>query len=199
MPRRIVEQEYDMERKNRHSESELTPEERRLEQLLFEALGVTPPAGLADRVAQASVTSIAGVHDQRFEYQLDAACSYPCPEDLASGVYAASVSTLLRSTAHDSDAVVARIGQPVHWQKVALAACLTFAALVAIRVGVSNHQNTGTLPMIAHNNVLSVEEEELLLDDLNLSEYIYLADTREFAFADLRYDIELWQYGLLTE
>ena len=195
MPRRIVEQEYDMERKNRHSESEVTPEERRLEQLLFEALGVTPPAGLADRVAQASVTSIAGVHDQR----LDAACSYPCPEDLASGVYAASVSTLLRSTAHDSDAVVARIGQPVHWQKVALAACLTFAALVAIRVGVSNHQNTGTLPMIAHNNVLSVEEEELLLDDLNLSEYIYLADTREFAFADLRYDIELWQYGLLTE
>ena len=54
--------------------------------------------------------------------------------------------------------------------------------------------------------MLSFEEEALLLEDLNLSEYAYLADTRELAFADvadsfnnMRADIELWQLGLLTE
>ena len=59
---------------------------------------------------------------------------------------------------------------------------------------------------IAASEVLTVEEEGLLLADLNLGEYAYLADTRELAFADvamdfdmLRDDLELWQYGLLQE
>ena len=36
-----------MEQENRYSESELTPEEQRLEKLLSDAIGITPPAGLA--------------------------------------------------------------------------------------------------------------------------------------------------------
>lgn len=195
-----------MERKDNHSEPELTPEETRLEQLLPEALGVTPPMGLADRVEQASIDSLSRAHDLQFEQQLDAACSYPCPEGIAASVFAASVASLPNATEFESEVVIARIGQQVHWQQVALAACLTFAALVAIRLGVTTPQNTGVLPTMAHNTVLSVEEEELLLEDLNLSDYAYLTDTRELAFADvaaslnsIRDDIELWQYGLLTE
>ena len=59
---------------------------------------------------------------------------------------------------------------------------------------------------VASNDVLSAEDEELLFEDLNLSDYAYLTDTRELAFADvaiglnsMRSDIELWQYGLLTD
>lgn len=195
-----------MERKNNHSEPELTSEEIRLEQLLPEALGVTPPSGLVDRVEQASINSLTGATDPQFEQQLDVACSYPCPKDLASTVYAASVASLPNSTEFESEVVIARIGKQVHWQQVALAACLTFAALVAIRLGVTTPETTSVHSAVAFNGVLSIEEEELLLEDLNLSEFAYLTDTRELAFADvaasfnsIRDDIELWRYGLLTE
>ena len=194
-----------MERKNRHSEPELTPEERRLEQLLPEAMGVTLPAGLADRIEQASVGAISGATDLQLGQQLDEACSYNCPNDLSASVYAASVASL-HGIANDAELVLARIGSPVQWRQVALAACLTFAALVSIRIGVTNSQNTHSFSTISSNSVLSFEEEALLLEDLNLSEYAYLTNTRELAFADvaesfnsMRADIELWQLGLLTE
>ena len=194
-----------MKRKNQHSEPELTPEERRLEQLLPEAMGVIPPPGLADRIEQASVAAISGETDLQLEQQLDEAYSYNCPEDLSVRVHAASVASL-HGVVNDAELVLGRIGSPVQWRQVALAACLTFAALVSIRVGVINSQNTPSFSTIASNSVLSFEEEALLLEDLNLSEYAYLADTRELAFADvadsfssMRADIELWQLGLLSE
>jgi hypothetical protein len=195
-----------MEHENQHSEPELTPEERRLEQLLPEAVGVTPPTGLSDRVEQASIGAISGADNLQFEHQLDEACSYRCPIDLSTSVFAASVASLHGVATPDSEPVLARIGTPVQWRQVALAACLTFAALISIRIGVTNSQNTHIVSPIASNSVLSFEEEALLLEDLNLSEYAYLADTRELAFADvadsfnnMRADIELWQLGLLTE
>ena len=83
-----------MENENLHSEPELTPQERRLEQLLPEAVGVTPPAGLSDRVEQASIGAISGADDLQFEQQLDEACSYRCPVDLSASVYATSVASL---------------------------------------------------------------------------------------------------------
>ena len=93
--------------------------------------------------------------------------------------------------------------------KVALAACVAFAILVAIRFGTQSQTPAHLQPSqleIASSNVLSAEDEELLFEDLNLSEYAYLTDTRELAFADvaiglnsMRSDIELWQYGLLTD
>jgi len=195
-----------MENENQNSEPELTPQERRLEQLLPEAVGVTPPAGLSDRVEQASIGAISGADDLQFEQQLDEACSYRCPVDLSASVYATSVASLHGATTSDSEPVLARIGTPVQWRQVALAACLTFAALISIRIGVTNSQNTHVISTIPSNSVLSFEEESLLLEDLNLSEYAYLADTRELAFADvadsfssMRADIELWQLGLLSE
>ena len=96
-----------MERKNNHSEPELTPEEMRLEQLLPEALGVTPPTGLADRVEQASIDALSGAHDPQFEQQLDVACSYPCPDDLKTSVFTASVASLPNSTTVESEVVIA--------------------------------------------------------------------------------------------
>ena len=195
-----------MEHENQHSEPELTPEERRLEQLLPEAMGVTPPAGLSDRVQQASIGAISQADDLQFKQQLDEACSYRCPVDLSASVYSASVASLHGVATPDSAPILARVGTPVQWRQVALAACLTFAALISIRIGVTNSQNTNIVSTIASNSVLSFEEEALLLEDLNLSEYAYLADTRELAFADvadsfsnMRADIELWQLGLLTE
>jgi hypothetical protein len=195
-----------MERKNRHSESELTPEERRVEQLLFEALGVTPPTGLADRVEQASIGAISGADDLQFKQQLDEACLYRCPVELSASIYAASVASLHGAATSDSEPVLARIGTPVQWRQVALAACLTFAALISIRIGVTNSQNTNVISTIALNSVPSSEEEAWALEEYDLSEYPYLADTRELAFADvadsfssMRADIELWQLGLLFE
>jgi hypothetical protein len=191
-----------MERKNRHSEPELTPEERRLEQLLPEAMGVTPPVGLADRIEQASVGAISGATDLQLEQQLDEACSYRCPVDLSASVYATSVASLHGAATSDSEPVLAHIGSPVQWRQVALAACLTFAALISIRIGITNSQNTHVISTIPLNSMQSLEEQALLLEN----EPAYLTDTRELAFADvadsfsnMRTDIELWQLGLLFE
>jgi hypothetical protein len=195
-----------MEHENQHSEPELTPEERRLEQLLPEAVGVTPPTGLSDRVEQASIGAISGADNLQFEQQLDEACSYRCPIDLSTSVFAASVASLHGVATPDSEPVLARIGTPVQWRQVALAACLTFAALISISIGVTNSQNTNVISTIALNSVSSSEEEAWALEEYYLSEYPYLADTRELAFADvadsfssMRADIELWQLGLLFE
>ena len=195
-----------MENENLHSEPELTPQERRLEQLLPEAVGVTPTAGLSDRVEQASIGAISGADDLQFEQQLDEACLYRCPVELSASVYAASVASLHGAATSDSEPVLARIGTPVQWRQVALAACLTFAALISIRIGVINSQNTNVISTIALNSVPSSEEEAWALEEYNLSEYAYPADTRELAFADvadsfssMRADIELWQLGLLFE
>ena len=100
--------------------------------------------------------------------------------------------------------VIARIDRRAIWREVALAASIVFAVFVAIRFG--PEQTIAPETRIASNAILSMEDEELLLEDLNLSEFAYLTDTRELAFADvavglesLRNDIELWQYGLLSD
>ena len=88
-----------------------------------------------------------------------------------------------------------------------MAACIVLAVLAAVRFGAQPKlQHERIAVAVATVEVLSVEEEGLLLEDLDLTEFDYLASTRELAFADvalsmnsLRNDLELWQYGLLTE
>jgi hypothetical protein len=136
--------------------------------------------------------------------QLEVACAIPERTGLADRCFKASVSSL--QVENEPIAVITPIEEKSRWYQVALAACLVFAALVAIRLGTQSQPTTFDNKTVASNEVLSVEEEGLLLEDLNLSEYTYLADTRELAFADvtesfnsLRDDIELWQHGLFTE
>jgi hypothetical protein len=194
-----------MKYENGHFEQEqnpdFTPEELQLEGLLSDAMQVRSPAGLSNRVADASI-------DALIEGQLDNAMSVAAPKGLCERIYSSSVASL-----QERPAVVGRIGISVIWRQVAMAACVVFAVLVGIRFGVQSSLQQGqstdrSSVAIASTDVevLSVEEEGLLLEDLNLTEFDYLAGTRELAFADvaqsmnsLRNDIELWQYGLLTE
>ncbi len=186
-----------MERENNQFERDLTPEERQIDAQLVDAMKVTPPAGLAGRIAAAS-------KDALLEGQLDVALNVQVPEGLSQRVFDASVGSL-----HETPAVIGRVGHTVVWRKVALAACLVFAALVAIRFGIQTSQQQPFEPnlvAVVDVEVLSVEEEGLLLEDLDLTEFDYLSGTRELAFADvaesmnsLRNDLELWQYGLLVE
>ena len=194
-----------MNYENGHFEQEqnldFTHEELQLEGLLSDSLGVNSPSGLSNRIADASI-------DALIEGQLDKAMSVTAPEGLCERVYSASIPSL-----QEQPAVVGRIGVSIVWRQVAMAACVVFAVLLGIRFGLQSLQQQGqpidrssvavASPFV---EVLSVEEEGLLLEDLNLTEFDYLAGTRELAFADvaqsmnsLRNDIELWQYGLLTE
>jgi hypothetical protein len=181
-----------MEHEKRQFEQDVSPEEQQLDGLLFDAMKVTPPTGLASRITTASMGSL-------LEGQLDGALSFHIPEGLSERVFAASVSSL-----HEAPEVIGRVGHTVLWRQVAMAACVVFAVLVAIRFGVQPIERN--MVAITNSEVLSVEEEGLLLEDLDLMEFDYLAGTRELAFADvaesmnsLRNDLELWQYGLLTE
>jgi hypothetical protein len=183
--------------KNGHFDQEFTPEDRKLEALLSLALEVNPPADLAARVAEASQALL----DANLEQQLDVALACTPPEHLASKVFDSSVALLHQ----EPIAVIARVKPSIAWQQLALAACLMFAALVAIRVGPQTQLQTQpqSQPFTAALALLSVEDEELFLED---SGYAYLAGTRELAFADvaasfnsLRNDVEMWQNGLLSE
>ncbi len=189
-----------MEREKRQFERDLTPEERKIDDLLADAMQVPVPEGLADRIATAS-------KDALLEGQLDVALKVQIPTGLSKRVFAASMSSL-----HETPTVIGRVGHMVLWRQVAMAACVVFAVLVAIRFGTQSSKQQ-TQPLVERNSVavldaevLSVEEEGLLLEDLDLTEFDYLAGTRELAFADvaesmnsLRNDLELWQYGLLAE
>jgi hypothetical protein len=104
--------------------------------------------------------------------------------------------------------VIGRIGFTVKMQRLALAACVVFAVLVAIQMENSTPRvvTTVTNTAMQESHLLSPEEEGYLLDDLNLGDYAYIANARELSFAEvsfelngLREDLELWQYGLLTE
>ena len=124
------------------------------------------------------------------------------PEGLSARVYSASVHELQQ----EQPAVIARIGNSVVWREAALAASIVFAVVIAIQFGSDSSELTLTHTTVAVNEVLSVEDEQLHYEDLNIGEYSYLAATRELAFADiaiglngLRDDIELWNYGLLSE
>ncbi len=191
-----------MENEERQFEQEMSSQERHIDACLKEALACSVPEGLAERVATASLEQLHTSNDQLLEQQLDEAFSTPVPEGLAERVYAASMCDLYS----DHPTVVARINRSVVWREVALAASIVFAVFLAMRFGPQQASDSSPQTQIASNAVLSVEDEELLLEDLNLSEYAYLADTRELAFADvaigldsLRNDIELWQYGLLSD
>jgi hypothetical protein len=136
------------------------------------------------------------------EKQLDNALAVAPPKNLSDRIFLTSIQDLK----DEHPTVIARIGYATKWRELALAACILFAVLIATLVSTQSSEVVPSRDLLATNTVLSVEEEELLLEDLNLSEYSYLADTREIAFADvavgfdgLRDDIELWQYGLLSE
>mgnify|MGYP006424697355 CR=1 FL=1 len=189
-----------MERENRQFEQDLSAEERQIDDLLFDAMYEPVPEGLSDRIATASTNAL-------LEGQLDVALKVHISAELSQRVFAASVSSL-----QDSPAVIGRVGHTVVWRQVAMAACVIFAVLVAIRFGTQSSQQQSqpfvdrTLVAVLDTDILSVEEEGLLLEDLDLTEFDYLSDTRELAFADvaesmnsLRNDLELWQYGLLGE
>jgi hypothetical protein len=191
-----------MDNEERQFESEMSSQERQIDALLGDALAVPTPEGFADRIAIASQDQLAQACDQVLEQQLDGAFATSVPEGLATRVYAASIHDLH----NEQPVVIARIDRRVVWREVALAASILFAVFIAIRFGPEQQNELSPQPYIASNAVLSIEDEELLLEDLNLSEYAYLTDTRELAFADvaiglenLRNDIELWQYGLLTD
>jgi glycosyltransferase A (GT-A) superfamily protein (DUF2064 family) len=189
-----------MEHEKRQFEQDLAPQEREIERLLGEAMKISPPAGLSSRIAAAST-------DALLEGQLAVALVTTAPDGLSNRVFKASVSSL-----HETPAVIGRIGFSATWRKLALAACVVFAVFVAVRFWAQPQPQPQTQPheriavAVATVEVLSVEEEGLLLEDLDLAEFDYLATTRELAFADvalsmnsLRNDLELWQYGLLTE
>lgn len=174
-------------------EESLTPEERRIEELLHASMQVKTPAGLVDRVADASM-------DALLEGQLSQALAVHAPDTLASNVFEASVTRLEKPKE-----VVGRITPSVLWRQLAMAACVVFAVLVVVRFGMNQQSDVKTAPFVVAE-ALSVEEEGLLLEDLQLEEFDYLSGTRELAYAEvadslnnLRNEVELWQYGLLTD
>jgi hypothetical protein len=192
-----------MEHEKRQFEQDLAPQERVIEGLLGEAMKISSPVGLSSRIVAAST-------DDLLEGQLAVALASTSPEGLSDRIFTGSVSSL-----PETPAVSGRVGFTVAWRKVAMAACIVFAVLVAIRFGTQPQQPqqheriavaVAVAVAVATVEVLSVEEEGLLLEDLDLTEFDYLATTRELAFADvaqsmnsLRNDLELWQYGLLME
>ena len=186
-----------MEYENRQFEQNLTQEERSIESLLGDVMQVATPDGLADRVAGASLNAL-------LEGQLDIALSVKTPDGFASRIFDASISSL-----DESEVVIGRIGQTMVWRQLAMAACVLFAVLIAVRFGNQESQMRLTeqaVHAVTVADVLTVEEEGLLLEDLQLEEYDYLSGTRDLAYAEvaeslnsLRNDVELWQFGLLTE
>jgi hypothetical protein len=182
-----------MEHEKHTFEESLTPEERRIDVLLHASMHVESPAGLVDRVASASM-------DALLEGQLEQALAVDVPSRLASNVFDVSVNALPQPKE-----VIGQIAPSVPWRKLAMAACVVFAVVVALRFGTNQQPDVKMLPIVVAE-ALSVEEEGLLLEDLQLEEYDYLSGTRELAYAEvadslssLRNDIELWHYGLLTE
>ena len=192
-----------MEPENQSFEEKRGPLEQELDALLTNALHVIPPEGLSDRVVEASIASINNARYQVVEHQLEEAFAIPDLKGLTSGVFQASVSSLPVPELQSPQVVIAKFDARILWRQVALAACLVFAALIAVQV---DRHTTVSMDTTMVAEALSPEEEALLLEDLNLGEYAYLSDTHELAFADitkglvnLRDDLELWQFGLLTE
>jgi hypothetical protein len=168
--------------------------------LLDEATHLETPTGLAERVMAASAPMLG---PPEFQYALSRATKIEIPAGLEDRVMAASLREL-----QGESTVIGRVGFTVKLQRLALAACVVFAVLVAIQMEHSTPRvvTTVTNTAMQESHLLSAEEEGYLLDDLNLSQYAYLADARELNFEELSYeldglreDLELWQYGLLTE
>ncbi len=186
-----------MDYEEQQFEQDLTSEERCIDSKLSKALQEYAPQGLEDRIAQASAPHL---HSLAIDLLLDEAFFTVVPEGLEQRVFNVSRDNLL-----SGQTVIATLGQNVFWRQASLVACILFAVFLAIRFDQKPNKIVQPVQM-ASNTVLSLEEEELLFEDLNLGQYSYLADTRELAFADLavsleglRDDLELWQYGLLTE
>ncbi len=172
--------------------------------LLSEATHVDSPSGLADRVMAASAPMLGS---PEFQHALSSATKVEIPVGLEDRVMVASLPEL-----QGESPIIGHVGFAVKMQRLALAACVVFAVLVAIRMDVHSTPRVVTTvtsvlnPTMQESHLLSAEEEGYLFDDLNLGDYAYLADARELNFAELsfelnglREDIELWQYGLLTE
>jgi len=184
-------------------ELNMTSDERALDTLLSDALHMDVPDGLSARVWQASQESIGAT---QMDAQLNRAYEQRVSPGFTERVFDSSAPALHQPELQiESPAIIARIGVTIRWQQVAIAASLLLTTLIAIRFSLPQQSEIPTRTLAASWE-LSVEEEGLLLDDFEMSEYAYLADTRELAFADVadsfnsvRRDIELWQYGLLTD
>ena len=176
-------------------------QDQKVEDLLAKAHCSEVPEHLAERVMAASAPMLSiSPEDVELAELLDVAAQVATPAGLADRIMAASAPQLGKQP------VIARIGFVGTVQRLALAACVVFAVLVAIRLDQGSSPRTVDLLAFQGNKILSVEEEGYLLEDLNLGEYAYLADTRELDFNEiatelngLRRDLELWQYGLLAE
>mgnify|MGYP006439462537 FL=1 len=190
-----------MDNEERQFEQQLTQQELALDAMLGEAFAPITSAQRVSRIAAESAALLPAYvqsePDTSMDEQLHVALAVDAPGGLADRVWNASAPYLY------GQPVLATIGSSVVWRQAALAACVVFAVLLAIPFSPEHSTN---LQIASTSEVLTVEEEGLLLADLNLGEYAYLADTRELAFADvamdfdmLRDDLELWQYGLLQE
>jgi hypothetical protein len=170
-----------------------------LEELISVALQLGVPAGLSDRIMAASAPLVSQTSE--LDDLLVEATKVKMPIGLADRVMRASLADL-----HGESPAIGHIGFAIKMQRLALAACVVFAVLVAIRMGVHSTPHITTHVVLHESQLLSPEEEGYLLDDLNLGEYAYLADARNLSFTELsselnglHQDLELWQYGLLTE
>ena len=166
-----------------------------LETMLYAATHVDVPVGLSDRVMAASLPIVE--ENSNVGMLLAKATKVEIPVGLADRVMSASIQKL-----YGESPVIGRIGFTLKMQRLAIAACIIFGVLVAIQMDTTK----STKIIVQHNQLLSVEEEGFLLEDLDLGDYTYLADARELNFTELsselnglRQDLELWQYGLLTE
>jgi hypothetical protein len=178
-------------------------EDQNVEDLLSQALSTNElPEGFSDRVMAASAPMLPlSPEAVELDAMLADATRVESPDGLTDRVMAASLKEL-----HGESPVIGRVGFVETIQRLALAACIVLAVFVAVRMDIGSPRRVVKQVALQDSKVLSVEEEGYLLDDLSFGEYAYLADTRELDFAELavelngiRNDLELWQYGLLTE
>ncbi|MDP7008579.1 MAG: hypothetical protein QGI78_03310 [Phycisphaerales bacterium] len=182
-----------------HASSHLLGAGKQLDALISKSSESMQPEGLADRVMAASAPLLS--QSSELAALLSEATHVATPEGLQDRVFSASVTDLRAESP-----VIGRVGFAVKMQRLALAACVVFAVLVAFRMDLTTAPQPTRTIAVQNNQLLSVEEEGYLLEDLNLGEYAYLTDTRELDFVaiasefnGLREDLELWQYGLLNE
>jgi hypothetical protein len=173
--------------------------DKELEDLISVATQSGVPAGLTDRIMTASAPLLSQTSE--LDDLLVEATKVEIPTGLADRVMRASLVDL-----RSKSPVIGHIGFAVKMQRLALAACVVFAVLIAIRMDVHSTPDATMQVVVQESQLLSPEEEGYLLDDLNLGEYAYLADARNLSFTELsselnglHQDLELWQYGLLTE
>ena len=146
-----------MDNEERQFEQQLTQQELALDAMLGEAFAPITSAQRVSRIAAESAALLPAYvqsePDTSMDEQLHVALAVDAPGGLADRVWNASAPYIY------GQPVLATIGSSVVWRRAALAACVVFAVLLAI--GVSPEHSTNL--QIATSEVLTVEEEGLLL------------------------------------